>query len=113
MSAVPSTTITATTTTTITLHDEIAAAVRHLAALDRHGALVPLPALHRELARRGVAVPHHQLAAVLLDLERARRVELRIAQSPARLDPEERRHGIPRPGRGLLFYVMPTDERYG
>lgn len=71
----------------------------------RHGGLVPIPALRRELRARGVPSPDADVNAALESLEREYAVDLHVAQSPTTVP--ERDQGIERPGRGLAYYVAP------
>jgi hypothetical protein len=88
-----------------TLRERLETALEELNAVCRYGDVVPLPALRAEMARVAPGVDRAALDAALIELERAYRVDLLVAQSPASLPAAERSQGIARPGRGLVFYV--------
>jgi hypothetical protein len=79
---------------------------RALDAAGRHGGVVPLPELRARLTRRAPSASRELVDATLIDLERAFRIDLSVAQAPGQLDHTARAHGIARPGRGLVFYVV-------
>jgi hypothetical protein len=88
---------------------QVELAVRRLSCPSLWGAVVPLPALRAEIARAAPEADRAAVDAALCWLERQWRVDLCVAQSPSTLPAHERVHGIERPGRGFLFYVVLRD----
>ena len=77
-------------------------ALRELDARGRHGGLVPLPELRRELAHLGLS--RIQLDRELLSRQEERTLDLKVANDPRLVDEPDL--GIPSPGRGLLYFVV-------
>ena len=71
-------------------------------ARDRCGGLVPLPSLRRELAP--LRLSREAFDRGLLALQRARELDLKIANDPRRVP--DATDGIEVPGRGLFYYAI-------
>ncbi len=87
------------------LKTAILAAVAMLDRKHRHGGMVPIPALRRELRVGGDLSTDEEVNAALLTLEREYSIDLLVAQSPTTVP--DRAAGIERPGKGLAYYVAP------
>jgi hypothetical protein len=77
--------------------------IDRLNAARQYGGLVPIPAVRRELHRRGVSATRKNVDAMLHMMEVDGLVQLLVAQSPATLP--DRSDGIDVDGRGLIYYV--------
>ena len=76
-------------------------ALRELDASGRHGGLVPLPSLRRALSHHGWS--REQFDAALLERQRSRALDLKIANDPRAV--ADAGDGIDT-ARGLLYYVV-------
>jgi hypothetical protein len=77
--------------------------VADLDARLRLGGIVPIPDLRDHLRDRGLGADDAAVTSALERLERAWKIDLAAAQAPAQV--ANRRAGIERPGRGLLYYI--------
>jgi len=77
-------------------------ALNELDARGRHGGLVPIPDLRRELSPLGLT--REAFDAALLERQRARTLDLKVANDPSLVDDPD--GGIPQEGRGLLYYAV-------
>jgi hypothetical protein len=77
-------------------------AIADLDARHRLGGLIPIPDLRIELRQRGIA-DDAAVTDALESLERSWLIDLSAAQAPSQV--ADRRAGIERPGRGLLYYI--------
>lgn len=83
------------------LERDVLDAIRTLDREGRLDGLVPIPWLRRRFA----SVPKLQLDRALLELERALRIDLKIANDPVIV--EAPGDGILHPARGLLYFAVP------
>jgi len=81
----------------------ILASISDLDARLRLGGIVPIPELRQELRDRGERADDAAVSRALEMLERDWKIDLAAAQAPTQV--ANRRAGIERPGRGLLYYI--------